>query len=88
MFVFHSSTDRAPHFRNEIFFVTTSSDYCILHVGYRKDRCFILSLSVGREPDWKAVPQRLLETITEEDPVESSPVIAKGNLIFYLFPPP
>ncbi|XP_015752402.1 PREDICTED: vacuolar protein sorting-associated protein 13A-like [Acropora digitifera] len=40
---------------------------------------FVLSLfqSVGREPDWKAVPQRLLETITEEDPVETTPVIAK-----------
>ena len=82
-------TQHHSFYRNETFFSpTTSRDDCILHVGYRSDRCFILSFSVGREPDWKAVPQRLLETITEEDQVETSPVIAKGNLIYYIFQSP
>ncbi|XP_068698299.1 intermembrane lipid transfer protein VPS13C-like isoform X1 [Montipora foliosa] len=40
---------------------------------------FVLSLfqSVGREPDWKAVPQRLLETIPEEDQLEDSSYVSK-----------
>lgn len=36
---------------------------------------FWFIFSVGKEPDWATVPQRLLETITEED----QPTM-KGNL--------
>ena len=93
----HFSTDTAPQFlyKGNLFFPITSPDDCILlvdlvwgfvePVGCYSDRCFVLSFSVGREPDWKAVPQRLLETITEEDQVEDTSVITKGNFIYLLF---
>ena len=36
--------------------------------------------STGGEPEWATVPQRLLETITEEDQLDSS-VAPKGNTL-------
>lgn len=38
------------------------------------------SLSTGSEPEWATVPQRFLETITEEDHPDSS-VATKGSVM-------
>ena len=55
------------------------------HFGYNTQFKAILLIfysvfSTGKEPDWAAVPQRLLETITEEDQPDNS-ASTKGNAL-------
>ena len=57
------------------------SNHCGCDTQFRAIPLIFYSVfSTGKEPDWAAVPHRLLETITEEDQPESS-ASTKGNAL-------